>query len=170
VTHNTGVFKYQEKQGDDMSEKSDEYYGIVDLPINPTTVSIGTINVPEKVCLDTLVIGPNASIYLAGLEFVILIDGQPVWDGSVPETGRQISIPTDISFSEEKRLLMIIVNPTELIPPAGFETSNILVAIKGDKGECPLKIDIPEYPDDYDEDSALEGHFLFDSDFQSQWT
>ena len=150
-----------------MSEKTDEYYGIVDLPINPSTVSIGTINVAENVCLDTLVIGPNAAVYLAGLEFVILLDGQSVWEGQVPETGRHIGIPTEMSHSEEKRLLMVLVNPSDYLPPMDFDTSSILVAVKGSVGECPLMIDIPDYPEEFDNDS--EGNFAFDTDFQADW-
>ncbi len=149
-----------------MSEKTDEYYGIVDLPINPSTVSIGTINVSENVCLDTLVIGPNAAAYLSGLDFVILLDGQSVWEGQVPETGRHIGIPTEMSHSEDKRLLMILVNPSDYLPPMGFDTSSILVAIKGSVGECPLMIDIPDYPEEFDSE---EGNFAFDTEFQSDW-
>ncbi len=149
-----------------MSEKTDEYYGIVDLPINPSTVSIGTINVSENVCLDTLVIGPNAAAYLSGLDFVILLDGQSVWEGQVPETGRHIGIPTEMSHSEDKRLLMILVNPSDYLPPMDFDTSSILVAIKGSVGECPLMIDIPDYPEEF---NSEEGNFAFDTEFQSDW-
>lgn len=151
-----------------MSEKTDEYYGIVDLPINPSTVSIGTINVSENVCLETLVIGPNAAVYLSGLEFVILLDGQPLWDGHVPETGRHISVPAEMSHSEDKRLLMVLVNPSDYLPPMDFDTSSILVAVKGSIGECPLMIDIPDYPEEFDTDS--EGNFAFDTEFQADWS
>ena len=47
-----------------------------------------------------------------------------------------------------------------------FDTSSILVAVKGSVGECPLMIDIPDYPEEFDSE---EGNFAFDTDFQSDW-
>ena len=61
---------------------------------------------------------------------------------------------------------MVLVNPSDYLPPMDFDTSSILVAVKGSVGECPLMIDIPDYPEEFDSE---EGNFAFDTDFQSDW-
>ena len=151
-----------------MSNSDDAYYGIVDLPLNPTTVSIGTLNVPANTRLDTLVFGPNSSAFLSSIEFVVLLDGVPLWEGHSSEVGKRIGIPDEMSYSEQPRLLMIIANPSDLIYDMEFETSTVLVALKGGVGECAITIDVPDVPDVASEDDDVR--MAFDADFQALWS
>ena len=152
-----------------MPQDNEEYYGIVDLPLNPSTVSLGTVSVPENICLETLVFGPNSSVFLGSMEFTILLDGEPIWEGRISEVGKQIGIPNEHSYSEKPRMLMIVANPMDyLFDDLDMETTTILVAIKGAVGQCAITVDVPTHPEDI-EDSDTEGGFGFDANFQSSW-
>ncbi len=137
---------------------TNQFIGVIDIPLNPEIVSLATLGIPKNICLDTISIPSNGISYISELEFTFLLDGEQIWQGRGKSSGIEFGIPEEFAFSETGRSLLILVSPSLMLslPSMELSTTELTIAIKGHEGECPLTIEIEEDLHEFDYDFKIE--------------
>lgn len=133
---------------------SEEFLGVLEMPVSPEVMSLATISVPADVCLEEICLPESAISYLSDIDFTFLLDGEELWSGGGQSGGVTIPIPPNLGFSQSPRSIMVLAMPQGVGLPFVLTPMEITIGIRGKKGECAYVVDIE--PDAEFDDFFLE--------------